>query len=51
METRQVILKTPTQTGPKLVSRDSKPEGTIVQDKGIPIGEKEIVHLNHCIDL
>lgn len=43
METRQVILKTSTQTGPKLVSRDSKPEGTIVQVQGIPIGGKEVV--------
>ncbi len=43
METRQVIPNTNHQTGPRLVSRDSKPEGTIVEVQGIPIGGKEIV--------
>ncbi|MEN8229861.1 MAG: 3-deoxy-7-phosphoheptulonate synthase [Bacteroidota bacterium] len=43
METRQVTLNTNHQTGPKLVSRDSKPEGTVVEVEGIPIGGKKIV--------
>ncbi|MCK4747393.1 MAG: hypothetical protein KAT15_10170, partial [Bacteroidales bacterium] len=43
METRHVTLNPKPQSGPKLVSRDSKPEGTIVEVKGIQIGGKEIV--------
>lgn len=43
METRQITINAQPHTGPKLVSRDSKPEGTIVEIEGIPIGGKEIV--------
>ena len=43
METRQVTINAHAQTGPRLVSRESKPEGTIVEVEGIPIGGKEIV--------
>jgi 3-deoxy-7-phosphoheptulonate synthase len=43
METKAFTKTTHTATGPKLVSRDAKPEGTVVTVKGIPIGGKEIV--------
>ena len=43
METRHVTINAQPQTGPRLVSRDSKPEGTIVEVEGIQIGGKEIV--------
>ena len=43
MGTGQVTINPHAQTGPRLVSRESKPEGTIVEVEGIPIGGKEIV--------
>ncbi len=43
MKVRQVTINAQPQTGLRLVSRDSKPEGTIVEVEGIPIGGEEIV--------
>ena len=44
METDVCIIEPAIRTGgPELVSRKSRPEGTVVDVKGIPIGSREIV--------
>ncbi len=43
METRHTTRKVKLESGPRLVDRKTKPEGTIVEVEGIKIGGKEIV--------